>query len=88
LTGIRAVAMDMWDPYIASTVAHVPNGREKIVFDRFHIMKQMNEAVDAVRKEENRLYMEDYFDILKGTKYLWLFAEENIPEKWWSVLRS
>jgi transposase len=88
LTGILAVAMDMWDPYIASTVAHVPNGREKIVFDRFHIMKQMNEAVDAVRKEENRLYMEDYFDILKGTKYLWLFAEENIPEKWWSVLRS
>jgi transposase len=81
LAGIQAVAMDMWDPYIASTVAHVPNGREKIVFDRFHIMKQMNEAVDAVRKEENRLFMEDEFDILKGTKYLWLFAEENIPEK-------
>jgi transposase len=81
LAGIQAVAMDMWDPYIASTVAHVPNGREKIVFDRFHIMKQMNEAVDAVRKEENRLFMEDDFDILKGTKYLWLFAEENIPEK-------
>jgi transposase len=81
LAGIQAVAMDMWDPYIASTVAHVPNGRQKIVFDRFHIMKQMNEAVDAVRKEENRLFMEDDFDILKGTKYLWLFAEENIPEK-------
>ena len=81
LAGIQAVAMDMWDPYIASTIAHVPNGRAKIVFDRFHIMKHMNEAVDAVRKEENRLLMEDDFDILKGTKYLWLFAEENIPEK-------
>ena len=81
LAGIQAVAMDMWDPYIASTIAHVPNGRAKIVFDRFHIMKHMNEAVDAVRKEENRLFMEDDFDILKGTKYLWLFAEENIPEK-------
>jgi transposase len=81
INGIEAVAIDMWDPYIASTVVHVPNGREKIVFDRFHIMKQMNEAVDAVRKEENRLLMEDDFDILKGTKYLWLFAEENTPEK-------
>ena len=81
LAGIQAVAMDMWDPYISSTVAHVPQGRSKIVFDRFHIMKQMNEAVDAVRKEENRLLMEDDFDILKGTKYLWLFAEENTPEK-------
>ena len=72
--------MDMWDPYIASTLAHVPNGEKKIVFDRFHIMKQMNEAVDAVRKEENRLLLEDDFDILKGTKYLWLYAEENTPE--------
>lgn len=81
LAGIEAVAMDMWDPYIASTIAHIPNGKAKIVFDRFHIMKHMNEAVDAVRKEEHRLLMEDDFDILKGTKYLWLFAEENIPEK-------
>ena len=81
LAGIRAVAMDMWEPYIASTVAHVPQGRAKIVFDRFHIMKHMNEAVDAVRKEENRLLLEDDIDLLKGTKYLWLFAEENVPEK-------
>jgi transposase len=46
-----------------------------------HIMKHMNEAVDTVRKEEHRLLMEDKNDILKGTKYLWLFAEENVPEK-------
>jgi transposase len=81
LAGIQAVAMDMWDPYIASTRAHVPNGERKIVFDRFHIMKHMNEAVDAVRKEENRLLLEDAIDILKGTKFFWLFAEENLPEK-------
>jgi transposase len=81
LAGIRAVAMDMWDPYIAATIAHVPDGKTKIVFDRFHIMQHMNAAVDAVRKEENRLLLEDDIDILKGTKYLWLFAEENIPEK-------
>lgn len=81
LAGIQAVAMDMWDPFIASTLAHVPNGKEKIVFDRFHIMKHMNEAVDAVRKEEHRLLMKDDIDILKGTKYWWLYAEENLPEK-------
>jgi transposase len=49
LRGIRAVAMDMWEPFIASTVAHVPQGKDKIVFDRFHIMKHMGEAVDKVR---------------------------------------
>jgi transposase len=81
LAGIQAVAMDMWDPYIASTAAHVPQGKEKIVFDRFHVMQHMNGAVDAVRKEENRLLLEDDIDLLKGTKYFWLFAEENLPEK-------
>lgn len=80
LAGIQAVAMDMWDPYIASTRAHVPDGERKIVFDRFHIMKHMNEAVDAVRRQENRLLLEEDIDVLKGTKFLWLFAEENVPE--------
>lgn len=91
LAGIQAVAMDMWDPYIASTRAHVPDGERKIVFDRFHIMKQMNEAVDAVRKEENRLLLEDDIDILKGSKYLWLSAEENVPQKmveWFEFIRD
>jgi transposase len=81
LAGIQAVAMDMWEPYIASTRSYVPNGERKIVFDRFHIMKHMNEAVDAVRKQENRLLMEEDIDVLKGTKFLWLFAQENVPEK-------
>jgi transposase len=81
LAGIQAVAMDMWEPYIAATVARVPQGRSKIVFDRFHIMKHMNEAVDAVRKNENRLLLERDIDVLKGTKFLWLFAGENVPEK-------
>ena len=91
LAGIQAVAMDMWEPYISSTVAHVPEGRSKIVFDRFHIMKQMNEAVDAVRKEENRLLMEDDIDVLQGSKYLWLSAEENVPPKmedWFTFIRN
>ena len=81
LAGIEAVAMDMWEPYIASTLAHVPHGRDKIVFDRFHIMQHMNDAVDQVRKEENRLLLEEDIDVLKGSKYLWLFAEENVPKK-------
>jgi transposase len=55
LAGIEAVAMDMWDPFIASTVAHVPDGESKIVFDRFHVMKHMLDAVDEVRKREHGL---------------------------------
>ena len=54
LAGIEAVAMDMWEPYIASTLQHLAEAATKIVFDRFHVMKHMLEAVDAVRKAEHR----------------------------------
>lgn len=81
LAGIEAVAMDMWEPYFLSTLAHVPNAREKIVFDRYHIMQHMNTGVDTVRKEEHRRLCADGIDVLTGTKYLWLYAEENVPEK-------
>ena len=80
LAGIEAVAMDMWEPFIASTSEHVPAGRSKIVYDRFHVMKHMTEAVDAVRKWEHRRLHAEGDETLKRTKYLWLYSEENLPE--------
>ena len=79
--GIEAVAMDMWEPFIASTVADVPDGRAKIVFDRFHVMKHMLDAVDQVRKGEHRQLQAQGDETLKRTKYLWLYSRENLPEK-------
>jgi transposase len=81
LTGIRAVAMDMWEPFIAATRQYVPDAASKIVFDRFHIMKHMLEAVDAVRKAEHRHLLAEGDDTLKRTKYLWFFSEENFPQE-------
>lgn len=80
---IDAVAMDMWQPYIKATHEHLPwpGAEEKIVFDRFHILKLMNEAVDAVRKQEHRRLQAAGDDRLKGTKYLWLYAKENLPDR-------
>src|SRR5207247_1981060 len=49
---IEAIAMDMWEPYVQSCLAHVPAAETKIVFDRFHIMGHMGAAVDRVRKAE------------------------------------
>ncbi|RJR49501.1 MAG: hypothetical protein C4576_06765 [Desulfobacteraceae bacterium] len=50
--------MDMWDPYIAATKAYVPEAERKIVFDRFHVMRHVLEAVDKVRKQENKELLE------------------------------
>lgn len=81
IAGIEAVAMDMWEPYFRSTLAHVPLAEEKIVFDPYHIMTYMNEAVDMVRKQEHRDRLAKGDETLKGSKYLWLYGEENLPER-------
>lgn len=77
---IEAIVMDMWPAYINSTREHVPQAGEKIVFDRFHIMMQVSRAVDTVRKLENRQLAAQDDERLKGTKYLWLYSKENLPE--------
>ena len=79
--GVRAVVMDMWPAYINSVEAHFDDAQDKIVFDRFHIMKHMGEAVDTVRKREHRALRAEGVDTLVGTKYLWLYAEHNLPAK-------
>ena len=51
--GITAVAMDMWEPYVQSTRAHLPEADAKIVFDKFHVVKHLHDAVDHVRRGEH-----------------------------------
>lgn len=77
---VKVVAMDMWDPYIAATKAFIPDAKSKIVFDRFHVMRYMLEAVDKTRKFEHKELSEEGNEILKGTKYIWLWNKENVPE--------
>jgi len=69
---VQAVAMDMWEPYIASTQAHLPEADSKIVFDKFHIVQHANDAVDQVRRQENRALHAEGQDWLVGTKFDWL----------------
>jgi transposase len=78
---LQAVAMDMWAPYIGATREGLPDGEARIVYDRFHIMREMTRAVDTVRKQEHRAFLKAGEDSpLTGTKYLWLFSEERRPE--------
>lgn len=77
--GIKAVAMDMWEPFMSSVRALLPSA--DIVHDKFHIAKYLGEAVDKVRKAENRILSEAGDNTLKGTKYLWLTNPANWLEK-------
>lgn len=69
---IQAVAMDMWDPYVNSTRLNLPEADGKIVFDKFHIAKHLGEAVDRVRRKENKTLRAAGDDTLAGTRYDWL----------------
>jgi transposase len=72
VSGIEAVAMDMWDPYMDSVREHVPEAEGKIVFDKFHIAKHLGHAVDQVRRKENKTLRAAGDDRLAGTRYDWL----------------
>lgn len=76
--GIEAVAMDMWPAFINATKEALPDAEGKIVFDRFHIMGKLSEAVDKVRRGEHKALMQAGDQRLKGSKYLWLRNVENM----------
>ena len=65
--------MDMWDPFIKAVMNSVPNARDVICFDRFHVAQHFGKAVDKVRAQEHRALLKTFGEsILKGTKYQWL----------------
>lgn len=78
LSAVEAIAMDMWEPYILQLSAIVPDAENKIVFDRFHIVGHMNDALDQVRRRENKALRAEGDDRLVGSKHLWLYAAENL----------
>lgn len=75
---VTAVSMDMWQAFMSSAEQNVPQA--EIVHDKFHISKHLNEAVDKVRRSENKQLRKEGDDRLAGTRQLWLYNEENLDE--------
>lgn len=78
--GIRFVASDMWRPYLAVIAEQLDKALH--VLDRFHIMKNMNEALDQIRREEAaRLKQDGYEPVLKHSRWCLLKRPENLTDK-------
>jgi transposase len=86
--GIEAIAMDMWEPYIQSTRASPEDADVKIVFDKFHIAKHLHDAVDGVRRAEQRALKPTGDDRLTGTKYLWLMRPKDMTAEQQATFRT
>lgn len=77
---VDVVAMDMWKPYENAVQEVFPNA--EIVFDRFHISKRLNEAVDAVRRTEvKELRVKGFGEILTGAHFAILKNPESQTAK-------
>ncbi|MFB9067537.1 ISL3 family transposase [Pseudofulvimonas gallinarii] len=74
--GIRLAVMDMWRPFRTATQAHAP--KAAILFDKFHVMRHLGEALDAVRKSEYARLAGRDRAYIKGQKYTLLSSRENL----------
>jgi transposase len=69
--------MDMWPAFEAATARHVPQAA--ILYDKFHVLRHLSDAMDEVRKAEyRRLTDQDERKYLKGQKYVLLSHRENL----------
>jgi len=73
---LQVVCMDMWAAYANLVRKHAPQAQ--ILFDRFHIVKHLNEAVDAVRLELWRQLTAKERATFKGTRWLLLKNPWNL----------
>jgi len=72
---LEAVSMDMWEPYFAVVRKKAPQAR--VIFDRFHIVKHLNQAVDETRRQLVRTLSGEAPRALKSTKFPLLKAKHN-----------
>jgi transposase len=65
---------DMWPAFISGIELNLPDA--EITFDHFHVMKMINDAVDKVRRNEQKQDLS-----LKHTRYIWLKNPSNLTVK-------
>ena len=73
---VRLAVMDMWKPFRTATVARAPQAA--ILFDKFHIMRHLGDALDKVRKTEYARLSDTKRAFIKGQKYTLLSHRENL----------
>ena len=73
---IRLAVMDMWKPFRNATAKHAPQAA--VLFDKFHVLRHLSEALDQVRKQEYRRLSGKQRRFIKGQKYTLLSHPQNL----------
>jgi transposase len=73
---IRLAVMDMWKPF--RNVAEEKAPQAAILYDKFHVIRHLNDALDQVRKAEYARLSGKERKYIKGQKYTLLTKKENL----------
>ena len=73
---IRLAVMDMWKPFDRATSRKAPQAA--ILYDKFHVIRHLNEALDKVRKSEYARVAGNDRKFIKGQKYNLLSNRDNL----------
>jgi len=71
---IDVVCCDMWDPCLNGIGKFLK--KAMVVFDRFHVMNQINTAIELVHREEQRNN-----EALRKSRFLWLKNPKNLTSQ-------
>jgi len=83
---IEVAVVDMWDPYIASLHSRCPGA--DIVFDKFHVIKTINEALDEVRRKEFAKADEPQRLTMKRKRFLILRRQKDLNDEQQETLKG
>ncbi len=78
---LRLAVMDMWKAFRKSTLKEGHASKARIVYDKFHIVSHLGEAMDKVRKQEYARVSGKDRRFIKGQKYHLLTRWENLNTK-------
>ena len=76
---ITLAVMDMWKPFKKSTAENSPDAR--IVYDKFHILRHLANALDDVRRQEYKRVNDKERTYIKGQRYVLLSRKANLDTR-------
>ncbi len=76
---LQGICCDMWMPYINVIEEKAPDAL--LVFDKFHIVRHLMNAVDQVRRDEVTEKGKEHKQLIKHSRYIWLKNPWNLTDK-------
>jgi len=76
---LQGICCDMWVPYFNVIEEKAPNAT--LVFDKFHIIRHLMNAVDLVRRDEIQEKGKEHKELVKRSRYIWLKNPWNLTDK-------